>query len=71
MAKHLITLRLEPDLLARVDLRGGPGHRTKVIEDLLTALVERRVVIAPSPAPIEVNSGTEPEWPVLVCLKPT
>jgi hypothetical protein len=68
--KLLITLRLEPDLAAWASSYAGEGRRTALIEELLAAVRERRLLITSTPAPHDPETGADPARPVLVSLNP-
>ncbi len=61
--KQVVTVRLRPEVAAWA-IAGG--DRTRLVESLLDAYRERRIVIMASPAPEIVNCGDDPGWPVLV-----
>lgn len=44
-------------------------NKTGLVRELLQALRERRLMIAPAAIPF-INDGSSPEYPVLVCLNP-
>lgn len=74
MAKQQFNFRLDPDLIRWVDENAealGAQSRTDLLEHLLMALREGRLLMkprsGPNPFPAgEVEAGSVPEYPVLV-----
>lgn len=60
--KKFITMRLPPDLAAWA----SSVNRTALVEALLVACRERRLVILPDPAPRVVNDGSDARNPILI-----
>ncbi len=66
-----ISFRLAPDLLEWVDgYRREGEERTALIEGLLVALRERRLIVTAESAPTEVFDGRDPSRAVLVSVHP-
>lgn len=68
----IITMRLSPDLSSWVSeyAKNLGTDRSTLVRELLVALRERRLVALASSAPFDINDGSDPAWPVLVCHQP-
>lgn len=68
----ITAMRLEPELAqwAKDEAESlGYKNRTDLVSDLLRSLRARRLLFVTSPAPHFVNTGSDPEFPALICPK--
>ena len=82
MTNPVIALRLDPDLAewltryaSEIEVAETPAgliplDRSALIREVLGALRERRLYASHTPHPHVINDGSDPRFPVVVCLSP-
>ncbi len=66
----VVAIRMSPELAQWVSEYAKSSDRSSLIRELLEALRQRRLHVSSEPASYIPNDGSDPSYPVLVCLNP-